>query len=64
MYNMNQQNYNRVTGSIFLVIFALHAARLVFGWDAFVNYYEIPLWLSVVAAVLSGYLSFAAFRAK
>jgi len=53
-----------VSGAIFSVIGLLHVARIVGGWDAHVGTFEAPMWVSWVAAAVSGYLAYSAFRLK
>lgn len=55
---MNQKTYFTVTGLIFLVMAILHAARITYGWEAIINGWNVPLWLSWVAFVVSGYLAY------
>lgn len=61
---MNQKNFSTVTLVIFLLIALLHALRLVYGWNAVIGGWEVPMWLSAVAVVLAGYLAYNAFRLR
>ena len=55
---MNQKTFSRITGIVFLIIVVLHAVRIVYGWDAVIAGWSVPLWLSGVSVVLSAYLAF------
>lgn len=54
---MKQQTFALVAGIIFLIIALLHLARLIYGWDAVINGAAIPLWGSIVAVAVAGYLA-------
>jgi hypothetical protein len=60
--------FTTVAAAIFLVVAAGHLTRLVLGWEATLNGWPIPLWISgfgaVVPAILSGMLFREARRGK
>lgn len=58
---MDQKNYIVVTSVIFLIIFALHGARIFFGWDAMIGGWEVPMWLSWLAVAATGFLAYFGF---
>ncbi len=49
-----------------IVVFALmslmHILRLVFAWDVIFNGTRIPLWISWVAAVVTGIVAYMLWR--
>lgn len=59
---MNGKNYNLLTGVIFLVIAVLHLLRLVYGWEAVIGGWTVPIWLSWIAVAVAGYLSYQGLR--
>lgn len=59
---MKQKTFNLVVGVIFLLIALLHVLRLLWGWEAAIGGWEVPMGLSWVALVVSGYLAYTAFR--
>lgn len=59
---MNQKTFSLVTGVIFLVIGFLHVARIIFGWEAVIGGWQVPMWLSWIAAVAGLYLGFQGVR--
>lgn len=60
--NMTAKNYFQVTGVLFAVIGLMHVLRLLFGWDAQIGGFVVPVWLSVVALVVAAYLAWNAFQ--
>ncbi len=58
---MNQKTFLKTTGAIFAVIGALHVLRLLLGWEAVIGGWDVPQWVSGLAAALAGYLSYTAF---
>ena len=61
---MNQKTFYNVTLVVFSLIALLHALRLVYGWDAVIGGWAVPMWLSGAAVVLSGYLAYSAFKLR
>jgi len=59
---MNQKTFALTAGAIFLLVAALHALRLLCGWDAVIGGRHVPLWVSWAALAVSGYLAYSAFR--
>lgn len=59
---MKQETYIKATGLIFSVITVLHVLRLIFGWDAVLGGWQVPVWLSFIAAALGGFLAYSAFK--
>jgi hypothetical protein len=50
------------TSLIFFVVALLHLLRLVGQWDVLIGSWHFPLWASLVAVFVVGFLSFAGFR--
>lgn len=61
---MNQKIFSNVTLVIFSLIALLHALRLVYGWDAVIGGWGVPMWLSGAALILAGYLAYSAFKLR
>ena len=61
---MNQKYFYNITLAVFSLIAALHALRLVYGWGAIIGGWEVPMWLSGLAVVFSGYLAYNAFKLR
>ncbi|MBI2143453.1 hypothetical protein HYU20_03900 [Candidatus Woesearchaeota archaeon] len=62
MKAMRHKTFLAVTGVIFLVVAVLHLLRAVLGWSAVIGSFEVPIWLSWVAAVVAAYLAYSALR--
>ena len=59
---MNQKTFAFTAGVVFSLIAALHALRLLLGWDAVIGGWHVPFWLSWLALAVAGYLAYAAFN--
>ena len=59
---MTHKAYAGFVATIFLIIFVFHLLRLIYGWYAEIGGWEVPLWLSWVGVLLSGFLSAYGFR--
>ena len=59
---MNQKTYIQVTGLLLTVGVVVHLLRLILGWSANIADWEVPVWLSVVAVVVAGYLAWSAYK--
>ncbi len=58
--NMEQRTFNLVAGIVFSVIAVLHLLRVIFGWDAAIGGWDVPMWLSYLAVVAAGFLAYSA----
>ena len=59
---MSNKTYLRTMSFIFLVIAVLHLLRIVGGWEAVIGSYNLPMWISVVAVLLAGFLAFHGYK--
>ena len=59
---MDSKTYLHVTKTIFGIIALLHLLRIIFGWGAVIGSVVIPLWLSILAFIVAGYLSYSGYR--
>ena len=59
---MNQKKFSKVAGVIFALIAVLHAARLLYGWEAIIGSVAIPLWISGAALLIAAYLAYQGLR--
>ena len=59
---MSVQNYALASSIIFLLVALLQLLRIVAQWDVMIGGWHLPLWASVVAVLVAGFLSFAGFR--
>jgi hypothetical protein len=49
--------FTTVAVVVFAVICLAHILRLIFGWEASMNHTEIPVWVSIIGALVSGLLA-------
>jgi len=61
---MSQKNYFAVSGTIFALVFLLHALRLINAWDAVIGGWQVPMWASWLAVLIAGFLAWSAFARK
>jgi len=59
---MNQKTFVSVVSVIFLLAAPVHVARLALGWQVAVNMRAVPMWVSWVAILITGFLAFEGFR--
>jgi len=59
---MNQKTFVSVVSVIFLLAALVHVARLALGWQVAVNMWAVPMWVSWVAILITGFLAFEGFR--
>ena len=55
---MSQKAFSLVAGLIFFLIAVIHALRLALRWEAVVNGWSVPMWISTVALLIAAYLAF------
>ena len=55
---MSQKTFSLVAGLIFLLIAVMHGLRLALRWEAVVNGWSVPMWVSAVALLIAAYLAF------
>jgi hypothetical protein len=59
---MSKQAYALVSCLIFLLVAIAHLVRLFWQWDVTIDGWQFPMWASVIAALVAGYLSFEGFQ--
>ncbi len=55
---MSQKTFSLVVGVIFLLVALMHALRLALRWEAVVNGWSVPMWVSALALLVAAYLAF------
>lgn len=55
---MNQKLFSLVVGLIFLVVAVVHALRFVFSWPITILGWTVPIWVSWIAFLISGFLAY------
>jgi hypothetical protein len=59
---MTHRAYSLVAGVFFLLMAILQCLRIVLGWHVAANGVSIPMWVSGIAVLVLGYLSFTGLR--
>jgi hypothetical protein len=59
---MSEHAYSLTAGVIFLLIALGHLARIVLGLPVVVQGVSIPVWASVIALLVTGFLSYEGFH--
>jgi hypothetical protein len=59
---MSQKTFSLAAGLIFLLIAVMHGLRLAFKWEAVLNGWSVPMWVSAVAMVITAYLAFEGLK--
>ena len=60
---MSAKAYGLVTSVLFAVIGLVQLLRIVFQWEVTINSWALPVWPSIVAVLVAGFLSYAGCRA-
>lgn len=58
----NEQNLLYATGVIFAAVAIVHLMRLAFGLNVALGAFDVPMWLSWVGVLVTGYLSYTSFH--
>ena len=61
--NMTSRNFSLTAAIIFTIIALVQLARAIFGWPVTIDTYAVPLWLSWVAFIVAGGLSYFGWKA-
>ena len=59
---MSNKTYLRTVSFVFLIIAVLHVFRSVGEWEAVINNYTLPMWISWVAVLVAGFLAFRGYQ--
>ncbi|OGH21374.1 MAG: hypothetical protein A2958_01055 [Candidatus Levybacteria bacterium RIFCSPLOWO2_01_FULL_38_13] len=57
---MKGKGYIQFSGIVFAGIAILHLLRLIFGWQATLGNWVVPMWASIVALVVAGFFALSA----
>jgi hypothetical protein len=61
---LHRRTYATVTATLFLVVAIAHLLRIILGWPVEIGGWSIPFWLSWLAALVAGALSYLGFTQK
>ncbi len=57
-----RDNFNKIAGGIFLVVGISHGVRAILAWPLVVGTWDVPVWLSAIAAVVLLRLAWVGWR--
>ena len=61
---MDKNKLLLIASVIFGVVGFLHLLRSIFGWEAVIGNFNVPLYFSYIAVVVAFYLSFSMYKAS
>ena len=59
---MDQRTFALVAGAIFALVALLHFLRIFMGWPVLIGSWTVPMWVSWIAFVAAGALSYFGSR--
>lgn len=61
---MTEKVFLRTTATLFALVFVVHLMRVINRWEFSIGGFGVPMWISWVAFLLAGYLSWTALKLK
>ena len=61
---MNDKLFHLIAGAVFALVALLQALRLYMGWPVVIGGWSAPMWISWIAIVVAGGLSYFALTLK
>jgi hypothetical protein len=61
---MNDKLFHLIAGTIFALVALLQALRIYMGWSVVIGGWSAPMWISWIAIVVTGGLSYFALTLK
>ena len=61
---MNDKLFHLIAGTIFALVALLQALRIYMGWSVVIGGWSAPMWVSWMAIVVAGGLSYFALTLK
>jgi hypothetical protein len=55
---MDQKTFTLLAGVIFAIVALAHLLRIFMGWPIVIDNWTAPMWLSWIALVIAGVLSY------
>ena len=56
------RSYFQISGAVFAIVALAHVVRVLLQWPAQLAGWTVPMWVSGVAALMTGVLAIWAFR--
>jgi hypothetical protein len=61
---MNDKSFQLIAGTIFALVALLQALRIYMSWPVLIGGWSAPMWVSRIAIVVTGSLSYFALTLK
>ncbi|HLL29283.1 MAG TPA: hypothetical protein VKT73_16720 [Xanthobacteraceae bacterium] len=61
---MNDKLFHRIAGTIFALVAVLQALRIYMDWPVVIGGWSAPMWISWIAIIVAGGLSYFALTLK
>ena len=59
---MNQRTYDLISSILFAIVAMVHLLRLVRGWQFTVAGAAVPMWVSILGLLVTGFLAMYGLR--
>jgi hypothetical protein len=59
---LSKNTFPQLAAAIFLIVAVAHGLRLIFKWEVLIGGWQVPMWASAVAILISAYLAYEGFR--
>jgi len=59
---MSQKTFNLTTGVLLAIVSVFHLIRSIFEWPLNISTFYFPVGLSVIAFLVTGFISYNAFK--
>ena len=59
---VREKSYLLIVGAVFALITLEHLARVLFGYEAVLGDWTVPVWLSWLGVAIAAYLSYMSFH--
>lgn len=59
---MSNNKFRKTAGTVFVVVAAVHALRVINGWDVMIGGWALPMWVSWFAVVFAGWLAYSGLK--
>lgn len=55
---MATENISTISGALFAIMALLQLLRIIFGWTAQIANWQVPIWASIIAVLITGTLAY------
>ncbi len=61
---MSKRLLVKMGGVVFALIALAHLVRAALRWEVLLAGWSVPMWTSILAAIIAGYLAYESFRTR